>query len=66
MPGRIKLIRKFGKETRPVRSAYYFNFEDMMITINIWRAIYKHNFEKYHVHAMPKLKDERHFTNLKK
>lgn len=66
MPGTIKLILKFGKETGPVRSAYYFNFDDMMITINIWRSIYKQRFEKYHVHAMPKLKDERHFTKPKK
>jgi len=60
MPGTIKLIRKFGKETRPVKSAYYFNSEDMTRTIDRWRNIYKHRFQDFHIHVKPSL------TNLKK
>lgn len=66
MPGTIKLIRKFGKEKKAVRSTYYFNSEDMAKTIRIWQRIYKEKFENYHVHATPTLtKIKNHDTQTK-
>jgi len=62
MPGVIKLIeiKKRGRPIKPM--AFYFTHNEMRNIIKYWQDLYKEQFENYYVHAIPKLKDERHFT----
>lgn len=62
MPGIIKLV---GTKGGTIKSTYYFRKSDFKIIIEMWRRVYGLKFEKYFIHVVPSLKDQRRFTNPK-
>ncbi len=63
MAGTIKLI---GRGGGVMKSGYYFRASDITEYIKRWRFFYGMKFERYFIHAVPNLKDQRRFTKPKK
>jgi hypothetical protein len=51
--GLLKLKTKGG---RAVAVRRYYRYSDFKKIVDYWRSLYRYEFEKYYVHALPDIK----------